>query len=165
MTLDAPPSRCFVHQLSVGPDGLCTLCRRARQPAGSGGGRVVFGGLVILSLLVGGAIVYRGGRGLLTMLGARESAEATPAGVTDGHVRLYTTAWCPHCKRAKQWLDAQHVAYEEIDLEASPGARLAHRKVSPRGSIPTLDANGEVVVGFDAGAYRAAIDRGARRTQ
>ena len=74
-----------------------------------------------------------------------------------------STSWCPHCKRAKAWLDDKKVAYAEIDVEKSAAAARDHRKVSPRGTIPVLDADGEVVVGFSEGAFQAAIDRAGRK--
>jgi glutaredoxin len=94
---------------------------------------------------------------------ARERAAATAAAdeaEPQNRVRLYTTSWCPHCKRAKQWLTAQHVDYVELDVESNAWARREHRKLSPRGTIPTLDADGAVVIGFSPEQFQQALRRG-----
>lgn len=165
VTSGPPDPRCFMHGLTADQDGRCTLCRRAEPPPPSGEGRLLQRGLVILSVLVAVAIAYKGGRGYVTAFMAEREAEARAedSDVPLDHVRLYTTPWCPHCNRAKQWLKAQHIEFDEVDLERTPTARLAHRKLSPRGSIPTLDADGEVVVGFDPDEYKTAIRRAKRK--
>jgi mycoredoxin len=37
-------------------------------------------------------------------------------------VKIYTTTWCPDCRYAKHYLDTRGIAYEEINLETTPGA-------------------------------------------
>jgi mycoredoxin len=40
-----------------------------------------------------------------------------------GHdLAVYSTAWCPDCRRLKRWLDASGVEYREIDIDNTPGA-------------------------------------------
>jgi glutaredoxin 3 len=38
-------------------------------------------------------------------------------------IRIYTTAWCGYCNRAKALLDAKGIAYEEISLDDDPNFR------------------------------------------
>jgi glutaredoxin 3 len=38
-------------------------------------------------------------------------------------VVMYATDWCPYCARARRLLEEKGVAFEEIDVEARPGAR------------------------------------------
>ncbi len=33
---------------------------------------------------------------------------------------IYTTSWCPYCKRAKAALDERSVSYREVDIEQQP---------------------------------------------
>lgn len=42
------------------------------------------------------------------------------AGMAD--LTVYTTSWCPFCKRLKSSLDRNEIAYTEIDIEADPAA-------------------------------------------
>jgi glutaredoxin len=129
--------------------------------------RLVFGSLAVLSLGFAGALAFKGLRGVWIALrdpgaaAAEASADAAEAQRTP--VRVYTTSWCPHCARAKKWLSAQHVEYAELDVERDERAFRAHRRINPRGSVPTFDAYGEVVDGFDPVAWKAALERGAAR--
>jgi len=78
-------------------------------------------------------------------------------------VVMYTTTWCPQCKKAKAWLNDNGVSYAERDIEASESDRAACKKLNPTCSIPTLDIDGEVIVGYGPSHMRAAIDNAARR--
>ena len=37
-------------------------------------------------------------------------------------IKMYTTAWCGDCRRAKRFLGERGVEYEEIDIEQEEGA-------------------------------------------
>ena len=37
-------------------------------------------------------------------------------------VRIYTSPWCPDCRRAKYFLKEHKIPFEEIDIEQVPGA-------------------------------------------
>lgn len=37
-------------------------------------------------------------------------------------VKIYTTTWCPDCRYAKSYLETCGIAYEEINIETTPGA-------------------------------------------
>jgi glutaredoxin 3 len=79
------------------------------------------------------------------------------------HVVVYTTGWCPHCKRAKAWMAASGVPYEERNIESSTTNADKNRSLNPRGSIPTFDVDGEVMVGFSEPDLVAMIERAAQR--
>ncbi len=72
-------------------------------------------------------------------------------------VTMYMAPWCPACRQAKEWLQENGVSYTQIDVEQSDSGRRALRSMSPRGSIPTFNIQGTVVVGFDAGGIRRAL--------
>jgi glutaredoxin 3 len=38
-------------------------------------------------------------------------------------VRMYSSPWCGYCARARALLESKGVAIEEIDVDATPGAR------------------------------------------
>ena len=40
-------------------------------------------------------------------------------------VLLYTTNWCPFCRRAKALLKEKGVRWKELDIEADPAHRQA----------------------------------------
>ena len=36
-------------------------------------------------------------------------------------IKIYTTTWCPDCRLAKLFLDRRGVAYDEVNIETTPG--------------------------------------------
>ena len=79
------------------------------------------------------------------------------------NVVVYTASWCAVCKRAKRWMDGRGIAYEEHDIEASRDDARAMRALNPRGSIPTFDIEGDVLVGFSEDGLLATMQRAAKR--
>lgn len=90
---------------------------------------------------------------------------STAQGLAARSVRIimYTTTWCPHCKRAKTWMRAQNIAYEERDVESSRAYAAELRAINARGSIPTFDIDGEVAIGFEPSRVLAMRDRAAAK--
>jgi glutaredoxin 3 len=64
-------------------------------------------------------------------------------------VVMYTTSWCPYCERARQLLNNKGVAFEEIDIEASPDKRGEMQARSGRRSVPQIFVGGTHVGGSD----------------
>jgi len=83
---------------------------------------------------------------LSALLAIADDAAAAPFGRS--HVVVYTTSWCPACRQTKAWLRANGVPYEERDIEASRTYAMQMRALNPRMSIPTIDVEGDVDVGF-----------------
>ena len=81
----------------------------------------------------------------------------------DFHVVVYTTGWCSVCKRAKAWMTSQGIAYEERNIEQSSEYAGRMRAINPRGSIPTFDVEGQVLVGFSEQGLVASMQDAARR--
>ena len=94
---------------------------------------------------------------------ARARAAELAAAMERVPIRMFTTAWCPACRQARAHLVEKRISFVEIDVEASPAARREHRARNPRGSVPTLDVDGEVLVGFSPGQLQAAMRRAAER--
>ena len=59
------------------------------------------------------------------------------------NVQLYSAAWCRDCRAAKQFLDDNHIAYTEINIDLDPTASdEVFRHVGKR-AIPQLVIDGE----------------------
>jgi glutaredoxin 3 len=55
------------------------------------------------------------------------------------HVKMYTTAFCPYCVRAKQILKAKGVEdIEEIRVDTDPGARATMMEITQRRTVPQI---------------------------
>jgi glutaredoxin len=78
-------------------------------------------------------------------------------------ITLYTTPGCPHCSRARQWLRHNGIPFEERDIERNPADRRAMTALNPRGSVPTIEVDGQVLVGFNERQVGAAIKRSVQR--
>jgi glutaredoxin len=58
-------------------------------------------------------------------------------------VVIYSAPWCRDCRETKRYLDSHSIAYQEIDIEVTPGASdEVMRRVGKR-AIPQLVLDGE----------------------
>ena len=65
-------------------------------------------------------------------------------------VKMYTTAVCPYCIRAKQLLNAKGVAQiEEIRIDTDPVARAHMMEVTGRRTVPQIFIGDTHVGGCD----------------
>ncbi len=67
-------------------------------------------------------------------------------------VVIYTKEGCPYCSAAKQHYADQGVAYDEIDVNRTPGAKdkLLQLTAGER-IVPVIVDKGEVKIGFGGG--------------
>lgn len=78
-------------------------------------------------------------------------------------VVMYSEGSCPSCVEARQYMTENRIAFTEHDIEASPSAREIQRRLNPKGSSPTIDVEGVVLVGFSGEGLEAMIDAAARK--
>lgn len=55
-------------------------------------------------------------------------------------LKMYSTTWCPDCRRAKRFLSERGIAFEEINIEQVDGAAewvAAHNQGKYK--VPTID--------------------------
>ena len=65
-------------------------------------------------------------------------------------VKMYTTAVCPYCVRAKQLLQARGVTQiEEIRIDTDPGAREHMMAITGRRTVPQIFIGDTHVGGCD----------------
>jgi glutaredoxin 3 len=76
-----------------------------------------------------------------------QAMEATP--VSAPKVVMYVSGWCPYCMQARSLLESKGVAFEEIDIEAVPGARAEMRARSGRSTVPQVFIDENHVGGCD----------------
>ena len=75
-------------------------------------------------------------------------------------VEIYSSLWCPFCRRAKALLDAKGVAFEEIDVDADPNRRQEMmRRAGGQRTVPQIFVDGAHVGGSDD---LAALERAGR---
>jgi glutaredoxin 3 len=64
-------------------------------------------------------------------------------------VVVYATSWCPYCARARALFAAKGVAFTEIDIDATAGARAEMQTRSGRTSVPQIFVGERHIGGFD----------------
>ena len=65
------------------------------------------------------------------------------------NVKVYSTSTCPHCIRAKQFLNDNHIIFENFDVASDEKAADEMIAKSGQMGVPVLDIDGEIIVGFD----------------
>lgn len=54
-------------------------------------------------------------------------------------IRMYGAPWCPDCKRAKQFLNEQRIAYQWLDIDQDEDARTYVQEINDgKQIIPTI---------------------------
>ena len=71
-------------------------------------------------------------------------------------VKIFTTPTCGYCKMAKQLFDENNIKYTEVDVAADEKARDEMIERSGQMSVPVIEIDGELIIGFD----REALEKG-----
>ena len=71
-------------------------------------------------------------------------------------VIVYSTAVCPYCVAAKNFLKSRGLGYEEVRVDTDPAARALMMERTRRTSVPQIFINGTHVGGYDE---LVALDR------
>ena len=71
-------------------------------------------------------------------------------------VLMYSTAVCPYCVAAKNFLKSRGVAWQEVRVDTDPEARRKMMELARRTSVPQIFINGTHVGGYEE---LVALDR------
>lgn len=63
-------------------------------------------------------------------------------------IRIYTTAWCGYCVRAKALLDGKGVEYEEVSLDGDPAFRRELHELTGGWTVPQILIDGAPIGGY-----------------
>ena len=77
-------------------------------------------------------------------------------------ITLYSARNCPHCRRARQYLEGKGLRFQELDVERNPRAQKAFARLGARG-VPVILIGGTRIDGFDRRRLDQAL-RGPGRT-
>ena len=64
-------------------------------------------------------------------------------------VKVYSTPGCAYCFTLKQFLKANNVEFEEIDIFQDEKAKEEMIKKTGKMEVPIIEIDNEIVVGFD----------------
>ncbi len=72
-------------------------------------------------------------------------------------VKVYSTSTCSYCIRVKEFLKANNIAFENIDVGVDQAAAQEMMNKSGQMGVPVIDIDGEMIVGFDKPAISKAL--------
>lgn len=64
-------------------------------------------------------------------------------------VKVYSTPSCSWCVKAKDYLKANSISFEEFDVSKDRNAAMEMVNKSGQRGVPVLDINDNIIVGFD----------------
>lgn len=74
-------------------------------------------------------------------------------------VELYTTSWCPWCKKAKAFFQAKGIPFIEYDIEKDKEAARRKERIDTQKGVPFAVIDGRGVHGYSEEAYNKALNR------
>lgn len=72
-------------------------------------------------------------------------------------VKVYSTSTCPWCVKTKEFLKANNVKYEEVNVGTDEKSRNEMFEKSGQFGVPVTDVNGTIIVGYDKEALKKAL--------
>jgi glutaredoxin len=75
--------------------------------------------------------------------------QAKPAAAAAGEkVTLYTTTWCGYCKKARAYLNARNIPFDDVDVETTDRGRREYRAMGGNG-VPVILVGSQRMDGYD----------------
>ncbi len=91
-----------------------------------------------------------------------EQAQSIRQASPEGRIKLYTSATCIYCDRAKAWLDGASVPYQECRVDVpGPCAEAYARMGAPGTPVVQVDTD-KFQLGFDPGWLALALRQAPR---
>lgn len=72
-------------------------------------------------------------------------------------VVVYSTEYCPWCKKTKEFLRENKIPFKEVDVGASEKAAREMVKKSKQQGVPVTLVKDTVIIGFDEAALRKEL--------
>lgn len=64
-------------------------------------------------------------------------------------VKVYSTPTCPWCKKAKEFLNENKIAFEDLNVAEDFKARQEMINKTNQMGVPVIDCDGDVIIGYD----------------
>ena len=79
----------------------------------------------------------------------RQAPQVSGAPVTNPIITIYSTAICPYCVAAKNFLKSKGMAWTEVRIDTAPGEREKMVERTRRTSVPQIFGGETHVGGYD----------------
>ncbi len=94
---------------------------------------------------------------------AQLRGHALTAARRDVVINMYSTSWCGACAKARAYMREQSIPFNDFDVDQDEAARARATTLNPRGSVPTITIDDQLLVGFSPSGMEDRIARAARR--
>ncbi len=79
--------------------------------------------------------------------------------IPQANIVLYCTRWCPGCRKAREFFEANGIEYTEVDVHANlEAAERVRGWANGNVTTPTFDINGTIVVNYNLQAVKKALN-------
>lgn len=89
--------------------------------------------------------------------------EDAKAALSQVRIEMYATQWCGSCRRAREYLSYNGIAYTEYDIDKDEAAKQRLAKINPRTSIPTFQIDDIVQIGFSTVNFEYRLNEAVRK--
>lgn len=89
---------------------------------------------------------------------SEQAARTLQSQARPGDILMLTTSTCPYCAKARAWMSARSVPWQECDVEHEPRCALLYEARGAPG-VPLMSVKGEWNLGFDPLWLSEAITR------
>ena len=72
-------------------------------------------------------------------------------------VKVYSTATCPWCDKAKEYLKSMNVEFETVDVSGNKEAAMELVKNTKQMGVPVIQVGAEYIVGYNPDAISKAL--------
>ena len=72
-------------------------------------------------------------------------------------VKVYSTPTCPWCKKVKQFLTANNVKFQDLNVADDKAARDEMINLTHQMAVPTIAIDSEYVVGYNEKALKEKL--------
>lgn len=86
----------------------------------------------------------------------RRKTPAAAAGAQS--ITMYSTSWCVHCKRARNYFAQNGIRFNEVDIEASEANKKEFKELGP-GGVPLILVGEKSMRGFSEQAIEALLKK------
>lgn len=84
--------------------------------------------------------------------------EALEAELPHGGIVMYCNTWCPGCRKARVFFEANHLEYKEVDISRNRAAGAQVRRwANGYETTPTFDIDGQILVDYDEKRLREIL--------
>jgi glutaredoxin-like YruB-family protein len=74
-------------------------------------------------------------------------------------IKVYSTNACPWCVKVKNYLNSENIEFQEMNVNDDMVAREEMIKKSNQMSVPVLDIDNNIIIGFDKTAILKALGK------